>query len=85
MINTSMTHAVSSLYHHFRRAGLTRSQRHFSTEYLGAAPNYLALRGERGPSANALIGLFQKLWREGRLLLAVKVGWTVLWLPENAR
>ena len=80
-----MTHADISLYRHFRTRGLTRSQRHFSTEYLQAAPNYLALRGERGPSANALIGLFQRLWREGRLLLAIKVGWTILWMPETSR
>jgi hypothetical protein len=78
-------HADISIYHHFRQRGLTRSQRHFSTEHLGHAANYLALRGERGPSANALIGLFQRLWREGRLLLAVKVGWTILWLPEASR
>lgn len=80
-----MTHADISLYHYFRQRGLTRSQRHFSTEYLQAAPNYLVLRGERGPSANALIGLFQKLWRQGRILLAVRVGWTILWMPEGAR
>lgn len=80
-----MTQADISLYHHFRQRGLTRSHRHFSTEYLGAAPNYLALRGERGPSANALIGLFQKLWREGRLFLAVRVGWTILWMPAEVR
>jgi len=80
-----MTHDVSSLYHHFHKRGLTHSHRHFSTEYLGAAPNYLALRGSRAPSANTLIGLFQKLWRQGRLLLAMKVGWTILWLPEAQR
>ena len=74
-----------NVYHHFQQRGLTRSHRHFSTEYLQAAPNYLALRGERGPSANALIGLFQKLWRQGRLLLAVRVGLTILWMPEAAR
>lgn len=85
-INISMTNRADiSLYHHFRQRGLTRSHRHFSTEYLAAAPNYLALRGERGPSANTLIGLFQKLWRGGRLLLAIKVGWTILWMPEASR
>lgn len=79
------SHADISIYHHFHQRGLTRSQRHFSTEYLEAAPNYLALRGDREASPNVLIGLFQKLWREGRLLLAIKVGWTILWMPEAAR
>jgi len=45
----------------------------------------MALKGSRGPSAKALIGLFQKLWHQGSLLLAVKVGWTILWLPEAQR
>ena len=75
----------SVIYHYFLQRGLTRSQRHFSTEYLQAAPNYLALRGNRGPSANALIGLFQRLWFQGRPLLAIRVGWTILWLPEGQR
>ena len=82
-INNLMTDIT--LYHHFHQRGLTRSHRHFSTEFLGAAPNYLALRGNRGPSANTLIGLFQKLWRQGRLLLAIRVGWMILWMPEAAR
>jgi hypothetical protein len=85
LINTSMTHADISLYHHFRQRGLTRSRRDFSSRWLNSAENYLALRGERGPSANTLIGLFQRLWRQGRLLLAIRVGWTILWLPEAAR
>lgn len=80
MINNSMTHADNSLYHLFLERGLTRSRRHFSHHWLGAAENYVALRGERGPSANALIGLFQRLWRQGRLLLAIRVGWTILWM-----
>ena len=86
-LNTTMTsHPTDiSIYHHFRQRGLTRSHRHFSAHWLNSAENYMALRGERGPSANALIGLFQRLWREGRLLLAVRVGWTILWMPEAAR
>lgn len=78
-------HADISLYHHFRQRGLTRSRRDFSSRWLKSAENYLALRGERGPSANSLIGLFQRLWRQGRFLLAVKVGWTILWMPEASR
>jgi len=78
-------HADISIYHHFHRRGLTRSHRHFSSHWLNSAENYLALRGERGPSANALIGLFQRLWFQGSLLLAVKVGWTILWMPAEVR
>lgn len=73
------------IYHHFERLGLTDSRRHFSSAILGRAANYLCLRGERGPSADALIELFQTLWREGRLMLAARVAWAVLWLPEEAR
>lgn len=78
-------HADSSIYHLFQRIGLTTSQRRFSVDWLGAAPNYIALRGARPPSADVLIGLFQKLWCEGRLLLAVRIGWTILWMPEAQR
>lgn len=78
-------HADISIYHLFYQRGLTRSHRHFSSHWLGAAENYMALRGDRGPSANTLIRLFQTLWRGGRLLLAVKVGWAILWMPEPSR
>jgi hypothetical protein len=80
-----MTHAAISIYRLFHQRGLTTSQRRFSVDWLGAAPNYIALRGARPPSADVLIGLFQRLWREGRLLLAIKVGWIILWMPESAR
>jgi len=80
-----MTHADSSLYTRFHRLGLTSSRRHFSSRWLSTADNYLCLRGDRGPSADVLVGLFQRLWREGRILLAVEVGWTILWMPERAR
>lgn len=74
-----------TIYHHFLERGLTDSQRHFSSAWLGRAENYLCLRGERGPSSDALVNLFQKLWRGGRLVLAAKVAWTLLWLPYGAR
>ncbi|ASE40936.1 DUF6626 family protein [Brevundimonas vesicularis] len=73
------------IYHHFERLGLTDSHRHFSSAWLGKAENYLALRGKRGPSSDALIELFQTLVREGRFMLALRVAWAVLWLPEGAR
>jgi hypothetical protein len=80
-----MSQADISIYHLFKRTGLTTSRRRFSADWLNSAENYLALRGERGPSANVLIGLFQRLWREGRILLAVRIGWTILWMPEAQR
>ena len=80
-----MTHDDSSLYTRFHRRGLTTSQRDFSSRWLGTADNYLCLRADRGPSAAVLVGLFQRLWRQGRLLLAIQVGWSILWLDQEAR
>lgn len=73
------------IYQHFFARGLTDSQRHFSSAWLGRAENYLCIRSDRGPSADALIGLFQTLIREGRLMLAARVAWAVLWLKPEAR
>lgn len=72
------------IYQHFHERGLTDSYRHFSSAWLGKAENYLSIRSGR-PSADALIALFQTLWRECRFMLAVRVAWAVLWLPEEAR
>lgn len=80
-----MKQTDSSIYRAFVVRGLTTSRRHFSSEWLGTAENYLCIRGSRGPSADVLVGLFQKVWREGRLLLAVRVGWTILWMAETER
>lgn len=74
-----------AIYHHFLERGLTDSQRHFSSAWLGRAENYLCLRAGRGPSADALVELFQTLWREGRFVLAARVAWAVLWLKPEAR
>lgn len=73
------------IYHHFLERGLTDSQRHFSSAWLNRSDKYLCLRAGRGPSADALIELFQTLVREGKLLLAARVGWAVLWLKQEAR
>lgn len=74
-----------NIYHLFQRCGLTDSQRHFSSAWLNRAENYLCVRADRGPSADVLIALFQTLVHEGRLMLAARVGWAVLWLPAEAR
>ena len=73
------------IYHLFQRRGLTDSQRHFSSAWLGCADNYVSLRAGRPPSADVLIALFQKLVREGRLMLAARVACAVLWLKPEAR
>ena len=73
------------IYHHFERLGLTDSHRHFSRAWLNRAENNLCLRAGRGPSADALVELFQTLWRERRPMLAARVAWAVLWLPQEAR
>lgn len=85
MISFRQLNSSMDIYHHFERLGLTDSQRHFSSAWLGCAENYLCLRAGRGPSADVLVGLFQTLWREGQLLLAARVAWAVLWLPAEAR
>lgn len=74
-----------NIYQHFLALGLCDSRRHFSSAWLNRAENYLCLRGDRGPSADALIELFQTLVREGRLILAARVGWAILWLKPEAR
>lgn len=84
LINTSMSPG-REIYHQFEARGLTHSRRHFSREWLGAAENYTVLRADRGPSADVLIGLFQKVWREGRLGLAVWLAWMILWMSPEAR
>ncbi|WP_292089546.1 DUF6626 family protein [Brevundimonas sp.] len=84
-INTGKETSGMTIYHHFLERGLTDSRRHFSSAWLCRAENYLALRSGREASADALVELFQTLWREGRLILAARVAWAVLWLPEGAR
>lgn len=73
------------IYHYFRERGLTDSRRHFSSAWLGRAENYMCLRSGREASPDALIELFQTLWREGQFALAFRVGWAVLWLTPEAR
>ena len=73
------------IYHQFERRGLTHSRRHFSREWLGSAENYASIRADRGPSAEVLIRAFQRVWREGRLGLAVRLAWIILWSPPEVR
>lgn len=74
-----------TIYNHFLELGLTDSRRHFSSAWLGRSENYMCLRSGREASADALVELFQTLWREGRLMLAARVAWAVLWLKPEAR
>ncbi len=77
-INTGMMNSDPFFYAELERRGLTTSHRDFSSYYLSMAPNYVCLRGERGPSERALINLFRRLWAERRYLLAAKVAWAIL-------
>lgn len=73
------------IYYQFERRGLSHSRRHFSREWLQMADNYLCLRAERGPSLDAQVRLFQRVWGEGRLALAVRLAWIILWSPAEVR
>jgi hypothetical protein len=80
-----MTNAGIDFYHQLARRNLTTSLRDYSSHYLGMAPNYACLRGERGPSERALINLFRHLWEERRYILAARVAWTILWRCPTGR
>lgn len=67
---------MNDLYQTLLRRRLTTSQRHFSTHWCDRAPNYLALGGEG--STDAKLAVFRKLLARRRWLLAVRVGWLVL-------
>ena len=65
------------------RRNLTWSLRDYSSHYLGMAPNYACLRGDRGPSERALINLFRRLWEERHYILAARVAWTILFTGSD--
>lgn len=67
-----------SFYRLLERRRLVVSKRDFSTYYLGMAPNYACLRGDRGLSPRAAINLFRQLWSERRVLLALRVAYALL-------
>lgn len=48
------------IYRHFLERGLTDSHRRFFSAWLGRSQNYLSLRTDRGPSADALDELHAK-------------------------
>lgn len=64
------------MYELLRRYRLTASGRHFSTYWCERAPNYLALGA--GLSTDAKLSVFRRLIARRRWLLAVRVGWNVL-------
>ena len=71
-------------YYELHLRGLTRSRRHFSQRWLGMAPNYLSLRGERELGRRAFKTLSSRLWREGHPILAARVAWASI-RAEGAR
>jgi len=78
-INTGTMRTDHDIYYQLARRGLTKSQRDYSSYYLGMAENYACLRGDRGPSERALVNLFRRLWGERHYILAAKVAWLILW------
>ena len=73
---------MTSLYKLMAGCGLTTSRRHFSREWLGAAPNYACLRGDRLPSDTAMLHLIRKLLERRRYILAAQVMRMLVW-PEQ--
>ena len=67
------------LYDLMARRGLTHSRRHYSTEWLGLAPNYACLRGDRPPSEAATLTLIRKLLDRRRYILAAHVLRVLIW------
>jgi len=63
-------------------SGLVTSRRKLSTEWLGAAPNYVCLRGDRLPSDSAMLHLIRKLLERRRYILAAQVMRMLVW-PEH--
>ncbi|GAA0577251.1 hypothetical protein GCM10009416_14820 [Craurococcus roseus] len=52
---------LDDIYETTKARGLTRSLRHFSTRFLGKAPNYAADTGLERCSADALLRLHRRL------------------------
>lgn len=67
---------MSDIYNALLQRRLTTSRRHFSTAWCGRAPNYLALGGRI--STDAKLTIFRRLLARRHWLLAVRVGWSVL-------
>lgn len=70
---------MDQLFSLMANRGLTHSRRHLSTEWLGAAPNYACLRGDRLPSEAAMLHLIRKLIEQRRLILAACCLRLLLW------
>jgi hypothetical protein len=67
------------LYHLLHSRGLTRSRRHFSRKWCGAAPNYVCLRGDRQLPDHIVLRILRRLIRERRFILAAYVARELLW------
>ena len=56
---------IDDIYRATRERGLVPSQRQFSQEFLGRAPNYIADRGFSRCSAEALLNLYRRFGELG--------------------
>lgn len=76
---------MDQLYDLMAERGLTKSRRHFSREWLGAAPNYACLRGDRLPSDSAMLHLIRGLLNHRRYILAAYVLRVLIWPTQPDR
>lgn len=67
-----------TIYDELRRRGLTTSLRHFSTNFLGRAPNHACLRRDAGYTLDTLVNLAQALKAAGQDDLVVRVRTAIL-------
>ncbi len=58
---------INDIYEAAKERGLVRSLRHFSTEFLHRAPNYLADTGFERCSVGALLNLYRRLGEIGQV------------------
>ncbi len=57
---------IEDIYEAAKARGLARSLRHFSTDFLGMAPNYIADTGLARCSADALVHLCRRVGGAGQ-------------------
>lgn len=78
LLNTGMFTTGIDIYHQLERRKLTWSLRDCSSHFLGMNPSYLAQRGDRELSLQALTNLFRRLWEERHFILAFRVARAIL-------
>ena len=75
---------INDIYEAAKERGLVRSLRHFSTEFLHRAPNYLADMGFERCSAGALLNLYRRLGEIGQVDLQARAFERLLTAEEKS-